>query len=293
MYALFGSIFSVGKIGVEASQPYFLTGIRMLLAGFMMTAYVYVKNPASLRLPRKFWSLLLGIAFFNVFITNAFEFWGLQYMTAGKTCLIYSLSPFVAAFIGYFSGSEVLTTRKWMGLGLGIAAFLPMMLTPWVESGEHQGPAMELWAECALTVSAMTAVAGWILVKKLTVEHCISHTVVNAFSFLLAGMMCFGASLSVERWDPVPVTYWPDFIWTVLYIVVVHNIICYSIYASSLQRFSVTFLAFAGLSNPLFAGILGWAFLSEAMTAAFWVAMLGVFAGLYLYYQEETSPVEA
>lgn len=104
--------------------------------------------------------------------------------------------------------------------------------------------------------------------------------------------MCLATSLAVENWDPVPVAVWPDFLWTVVYIVIIHGLICYNIYASSLRRFSVTFLTFAGLSNPLFAAVLGWFFLDEPMTISFGLAMLGVSLGLYLYYQEESKPLQ-
>ena len=291
MYALFGSIFSVGKIAVAASQPYFLTGMRMLIAGALILMYLYCRDPKSLRLPRGCWATLFWVAVFNVFITNAFEFWGLQYMSAGKTCLIYSLSPFAAALIGYVTGAEWMSGKKWAGLIVGVMSFLPLMLAPWFEEGKTIDSVKELWAEGALVVSAITSVIGWILVKKLVVRESVSHPLVNGLSFVLAGVMCLATSISVEAWDPVPVSQWGDFLWTLAYIVIIHNIICYSIYASSLQRFTVTFMAFAGLSNPLFAGIFGWAFLGEQMTLTFWLAMSGVCVGLYLYYQEETKPL--
>lgn len=289
MYALFGSIFSVGKMAVVASQPYFLTGARMLVAGSLILGYQFLRNPQSLTVSKRCWSTLLGVAVFNVFITNAFEFWGLQYMSAGKTCLIYSLSPFAAAFIGYVSGSETMTAKKWLGLAVGLLAFLPLMLAPWFNTSSINGD-MELAAEGALTISAITAVIGWILVKKLVVHEGVSHPAVNGWSFLLAGFMCMTTSLLVETWNPIPVSEVGTFLWTLAYIVVIHNLICYSIYASSLKRFSVTFMAFAGLSNPLFAGIFGWAFLGENMTLPFWLAMAGVSIGLYLFYQEEIAP---
>lgn len=292
MYALFGSIFSVGKIGLEASQPYFLTGMRMLLAGGLILAYLYAKDRNSLSLPQKYWTTLFWAAVFNVFITNAFEFWGLQYMSAGKTCLIYSLSPFAAAFIGYFTGTERLSPRKWLGLCVGIVAFLPMMLAPWFQQEPGKDQALELLAEGALLISAFTCVIGWILVKKLTVEENISHPLVNGYSFVAAGILCMLTSVACESWDPVPITQGMDFLWTLCYIVVVHNLICYSIYAASLRRFSVTFMAFAGLSNPIFAGLFGWSFLGEDIGFSFVIAMLGVAVGLYLYYIEEVKTAE-
>lgn len=291
MYALFGSIFSIGKIGIAAAQPYFLTGIRMLLAGGLMLGYLYWRSPKSLTIEKSDWSLFFWVAFFNVFITNAFEFWGLQYMSAGKTCLIYSLSPFAAALIGYFFGTEKMSGRKWLGLLIGMLSFCPMMLGPWLSYETAHSDSMELLAEGALTISAITAVIGWTFVKKLTVDKKTSPILVNSISFLLAGGMCILTSFATEDWRPVPVFSWPNFLMSLLYIVIIHNIICYSIYAASLQHFSVTFMAFAGLSNPLFAAGFGWLFLGEEVTFSFWMGLMGICLGLYLFHKEE-QPIE-
>lgn len=292
MYALFGSIFSVGKIGIAAAQPYFLTGMRMFLAGGLMLGYLYWRSPRSVVIEKADWLLFFLVAFFNVFITNAFEFWGLQYMSAGKTCLIYSLSPFAAALIAYFFGTERMTARKWLGLLLGMLAFCPMMLGPWLSHEVAETHSMELLAEGALTISAITAVIGWTFVRKLTVEKKSAPILVNGVSFVLAGGMCLLTSLAIEDWKPIPVFSWPNFLMSLIYIVVIHNLICYSIYASSLQHFSVTFMAFAGLSNPLFAAGFGWLFLGEEVTFSFWIALLGICLGLYLFHKEE-QPIES
>lgn len=293
MYALFGSIFSVGKIGINAAQPYFLTGMRMFLAGGLMLGYLYWRSPKNLTIDKSDWLLLFLVAFFNVFITNAFEFWGLQYMSAGKTCLIYSLSPFAAALIAYFFGTEKMTGKKWLGLGVGMLSFCPLMLAPWLMGDTANMHSMELWAEGALTISAITAVIGWTFVRKLTIEKSRPHALVNGVSFLLAGGMCLLTSFAVEEWDPIPVSSWSNFLPSLLYIVIIHNLICYSIYAASLQYFSVTFLAFAGLSNPLFAAGFGWLFLGEEITLAFWLALMGIFLGLYLFHKEEREQASA
>lgn len=289
MYALFGSIFSIGKIGIENSQPYFLTGVRMLLAGGILLAFFCYKNPGKIVITKAEWKLLFLVAFFNVFITNAFEFWGLQYMSAAKTCVIYNLSPFWAALIAYSFGTEVMSRKKWLGLAVGIIAISPMMLGPWFSNGFGETTSLELIAECALTVSSITAVVGWTFVKKLTVEKNTSPLLINSISFLMAGVMCLMTSISIETWNPVPVFSWPEFLLALCYIVLVHNIICYSIYASSLKKFSVTFMSFAGLSCDLFAAFFGWLFLRESIHLSFWFAFIGIVMGLYLFYQEEKT----
>lgn len=295
MYALFGSIFAVGKLGLESAPPYFLTGVRMLIAGVLMLSYRRFKNRKSKIAPiiptKEVAWLLFLVGLFNVFITNAFEFWGLQYMSAGKTSLIYSLSPFAAALIGTFFGTEIMTVKKWAGLCIGIFSFMPMMIGPWFESGAVAESHLELLAEVSLTISACTAVVGWTFLRKLTVDLKLPHLYVNGTSFLIASVMSFMTSLAVESWDPFPIYDWTVFSTSILYIVFIHNSICYSIYAESLKRFSVTFMAFAGLSNPIFAALFGWLFLGEAIGAAFWIAFIGVVAGLFLFYRDEREGV--
>jgi drug/metabolite transporter (DMT)-like permease len=170
-----------------------------------------------------------------------------------------------------------------------MAAFGPMMLGPWLEESTGEPKTLELLAEGALLISALTCVVGWHYVRKLTIAHQVPDAVVNGYSFLLAGVMCLGPSLMFEEWDPVPVSVWPDFVWSLLYIVVVHNLICYTIYAASLHRFSITFMTFAGLSNPLFAGFFGWAFLGEPITFAFMLALIGITIGLVVFSRDEAA----
>lgn len=292
MYALFGSIFSVGKIALEASEPFFLTAIRMLIAGGCLIGYLYFTRPSALYLPKKLWPVMGAVAVFNVFITNAFEFWGLQYMHSGKTSLIYSLSPFFAALLAYTLGTEQMTRKKWMGLAVAMVAFGPLMLQPWFEESQTPVHSLEMLAEAALLTSATCCVIGWYFVKKLAVVHEISGVAINGYSFVIAGVLCLIPSFFFEEWQPVPVTKWTDFLWTLCYIIIIHNLICYSIYAHSLKRFSVTFMSFAGLSSPLFAGLFGWFFLKEEISSAFFIALVGITIGLLLFSFEEKKKIE-
>ncbi len=287
MYALFASVFTVGKVGLDVSEPFFLTGVRMLAAGLILLMWQAWKDPSRCIVPKKTWSLLVLVGIFNVFITNAFEFWGLQYMLSSKTCLIYSLSPFAAVFLSYIFLGETMSPLKWVGMAIGIAGFIPLFAAPWLEESPAIVSEMETWAEAALIVSAVTAVIGWIFVKKLTVEMGYPGLMVNAISFVLGAAFCFAVSLATESWDPFPVSDWNLFFISVAYIALIHNIICYNIYAYSLSKFSVTFMAFAGLSNPLFTAFYGWYFLDEPLTTPFFIAIGGAALGLMIFYKEE------
>ena len=155
MYALFASVFTVGKYTLQFVDPYFLTGTRMLLAGLILLPFC-----RQFAFKWKLFPLILGLGFFNVFITNAFEFWALQFLQTTKASLIYSFSPLFAILLSYAFFKEKMSRIKWLGLGIGFAGFIPLALHPG-EFGQFSKP------EWAITISSLTAVIGWIMMKRL------------------------------------------------------------------------------------------------------------------------------
>ena len=113
MYGMWSSTFSLGKIALEHSPPIFLTGFRMLLAAALLFGYLILRKKCQLRFSRKQWGLLLLLSVFSIYLTNAFEFWGLQHLSAAKTCFIYSLSPFFAALFSYFHFNEKMNGKNY------------------------------------------------------------------------------------------------------------------------------------------------------------------------------------
>lgn len=286
MYALFASVFTVGKVTLQYVDPFFLTGIRMSLAGGLLLIYLGFKSPTQIYISKKHIPHLLLLSFFNVFITNSFEFWGLQYMETAKTSLIYSLSPFIAIILSYIFLSEKMSGRKWIGLFIGILGFLPIFLTSSKAEAEFKNIAFFSFPEIAVAISSFTAVIGWISMKSLMKENY-PFVTANAFSFLIGGIFSLTTSAFFETWDPIPATDWTPVIWGTLYIAVAHNVIGYNLYAYSLNHFSVAFMTFAGFSNPLFTAAYGWLFLDEAVGLPFFLSLGLIIFGIYLYSRDE------
>jgi len=292
MYALFASVFTVGKYTLQFVQPFFLTAIRMFLAGAILLIFIKFKYPEKLYVKKKHWPLLILIGLFNVFITNAFEFWGLQYMTSAKTCLIYSLSPFVAMIFSYIFLKEKMNLRKWIGLIIGLCGFIPIYLSRGLGETNIKAIGVFSFAEIAVTISAITAVIGWVLIKKLTKQMNYPFITANAISFFIGGGMSFIVSVFVESWKPMPVFNFQYFIYGLIYISIIHNVICYNLYAYSLQTFSVNFMTFAGISNPIFTAVFGILFLKEAVRGPFFLSLFIVFLGLSIFSVAELSQIK-
>ena len=129
LYALFASVFTIAKTGLDYSEPLFFVGTRMMLAGSLMLLFQYIFYKESFVFKKEHFFRIFRLALFNIYLTNVFEFWGLKHLTSFKTCFIYSLSPFVSAILSYVVFSEKLSAKKWIGLIVGFAGFAPILLS--------------------------------------------------------------------------------------------------------------------------------------------------------------------
>lgn len=294
LYALFASVFTISKTGLEYAQPLFFVGSRMALAGLFLLGYQLCFHRSQCRIHKKNWKQFLGLALFNIYLTNVLEFWGLQYLTSFKTCFIYSLSPFLSALLSFLIFSETLSAKKWMGLLVGVVGMMPVLLTQ-TTAEERAGQFLLFsWAELAVMGAAFCSVLGWIFLKQLVQKEGYSPVLANGVSMLLGGILSLGHSFAMENWNPVPVRASLPFIECALLLILISNLICYNLYGYLLKHYSATFISLAGLSTPFFTAILGWIFLGEHVTWPFALSMLLLSGGLFLFHQEEAAvPAEA
>lgn len=287
LYALFASVFTIAKMALEYTQPLFLVGSRMLVAGMIMLGYLYLfKRDELVYKKGSFWRLA-RLAVFNIYLTNAFEFWGLKYLTSFKTCFIYSLSPFLSAIFSYFILHEKLTPKKFAGLAIGFIGFFPMLLVDGAGEEDLNHFFFLSWAEIAVMCAATSAVYGWIVLRQLVKDDGYSSMTVNGFSMIGGGAMALIHSALVEPWDPVPVTEFMPFFQLGLALIVVSNLLCYNMYGWLLRRFTATFMSFAGFTTPFFTALFGWLLLSEQPSSMFFLSCGAVAVGLLFFYQEE------
>lgn len=129
LYAVWSSVFALGKISLPFSTPFFLTGSRMLLGAALLLGYMALRKRSDFFMKGKQWFSLFLLGFFSIYLTNILEFWGLQYLSSAKTCFIYSLSPVCTALLSYVHFKEKITNMKWLGLGIGFIGVLPVLFT--------------------------------------------------------------------------------------------------------------------------------------------------------------------
>lgn len=290
MYATWSSIFSLGKMTLQYAPPVFLTGFRMTLAGLLLLLYFALVKRSSFKFDKKQWFSLILLAFFSIYLTNILEFWGLQYLSAAKTCFLYSLSPFFAALFSYIHFKEKMNGRKWIGLAIGFLGFIPVLMTQTGSEELLNAFSFFSWPTLAIMGAALFSVYGWILLRMLVKEgEAIAPPLANGVSMLLGGIFAFIHSFFVDSWNPLPVVAHQggSFLQGALLMTLISNIICYNLYGMMLKRYTATFLSFMGLLSPIFASLTGWLFLNETPSWTIFLSTAVVSSGLWIVYRAE------
>lgn len=291
MYAAWSSVFSLAKIALAVSPPLFLTASRMLLAAVILLGYLILRR-TSFKFSGKQWLLLALLGLFSIYLTNAFEFWSLQHLTAAKTCFIYSLSPFFAALFSYLHFGEKMNGRKWLGMAIGFAGFIPVLATQKGAGELITSISFLSWPELAMMGASLCTAYGWILLRKIVTSKegtPVSPLMANGASMLLGGLLALFHSSLIENWAPIPVeaSALPSFGQGILIMTLISNILCYNLYGYLLKKFTATFLSFMGLLSPIFASLNSWIFLGEAPSLVIFLSTAIVSVGLWMIYSAE------
>ncbi|HLJ31582.1 MAG TPA: DMT family transporter [Candidatus Babeliales bacterium] len=302
MYLLFASTFTLGKAALAYVPPFLFIGMRMVLGGGLLLIYYRCIKKQRLSISAADYSLFLRIIIFHIFCAYTLEFWALEYVTSGKACLLYNLSPFITAIFSYFLFAERLSYRQLLGLLIGFLGFIPILIaqTPLEKIGWHFG-FISIY-EIALIFSVTASAYGWMMVKHL-LHRNYSLIMINGIGMMGGGILALILSFVVEGALGLKevTTVVPSlvsmfgvagerFIMLMGYclsLVVIANIIGYNLYGYLLSRYSATFLSFAGFMTPLFAALLGWIFLGEQVTWHFFATISMVILGLYLFQQKD------
>jgi drug/metabolite transporter (DMT)-like permease len=311
VYFLLSSTFVIGKAALTYAQPIFLIAVRMGLAGILLLAYLYFFDKKQLKFKKEDLGLFAQIALFHIYLSFVLEFVAYTYVSASKAAFMFNLSPFVTALFAYIFFNERMTGRQWIGMLLGFAGTLPMLMGPG-QAAEQASMHIGFLSlpELCLLGSVVAAAYGWIVMTKLVVNKHYSPIFVNGIGMLCGGFAALLTSFALEK-KPLlkcvsesmnlnalkqtlnttlfccTLSDFLIFMGYVLLLILVANIIFYNSYGFLLKKYTPTFLSLVGLLCPLFTAFLGWIFLGEKVTWIFFVSLAVVLLGAYIFYQDE------
>lgn len=286
--ALFSAVFPMGKIAMALCPPFMLVGLRMLAAGFFLGLFALFQRNNFFLFIKQYRVIIFFLAFFNIYLANAFEFWGLQFMSSAKTCFIYNLAPFFSAVLAYIFFKEKITINKIIGLVVSFLGFIPILMTS--APGEKNLTHMSFLssAELSVLLATLAAVCGWLIMQQNIRYKNFDAISANAVSMFLGGIFSVFHSYAYEAPLLQTIAFGKYLYFWVIALAFI-TIISFLLYTRLLKKFSTTFLTFTGLTGPFFAAFYDWIIFGTIITWHFYCATALVFFGLYLFYKDEFS----
>lgn len=205
------------RYGIPYAPPFTFIAIRMAFASCLLALIALAITKRFARdLPTIGKSALVGLTIHGAYLGGCF--YGVkQGMPAGITALICSLQPvLVSVFSSIFFG-EKLSSRKWLGLGLGLAG-LVMVIAPKLEASGDQ--ALPMAGVIAVFIALLGGTTGTLLQKRFGAGvEVLSGT---SWQYVATGILMAVLALTFEGGQSI--TWNGSFIFSLVWLIVALSI---------------------------------------------------------------------
>lgn len=268
--------------------PVVVGGIRTLASALLVLAGFLLRHSSWEFIEQS--KQLISLRFFvfsfclYVFAITGFSA-AMQYLDPVTGCFIFVTAPFITAFILYLQYDVTLSLKKWMGILLGLASVIPIILVS--SHGQvHSCIHMQIGAAVLFFLSTAAYAYGWILNKDIVSHTRLSPTFVNACGMLVGGLCTMAYSGVMMATGLVEFNFSPDF-WPLMLLFSVLTFASYNFYAYLLTIYSPTFVSLASFLEPAFGMLYGWFVFGCPIHWVAMLSMVGLFGGLYLFHSQE------
>lgn len=292
--ALFAVNGSVSKVVLESGlDPAWLAALRCAGAATGLGLVLLAASPSRLRTSLRELPALVLLGFAGAAMVQWLYFVAIDRVPIGIALLLEFTAPvFVALYVRFVRRQEV-RPLTWLAIGLALAG-LALVAQVWTDTGLDP-------IGVAAGIGAAVCVATYFLVG----SHAVAARDTSSLTFY---MFMFGALFwaVVKPWwtfDPSTITgstsllgAFDDFsvpVWSaVVWIILLGTLGPYSLNLAAMRHISPTAVGVVGMSEPLGAGLVAWAWLGQVMRPIQIAGGLVVLAGIILV-QRSTAPVGA
>lgn len=280
LYAISASTFIISKSLLAYSSPFFLTGLRTVIAGLLFLLYFKARRQvfsSKILLP------CLKIALFSFYLSNTFKFWSLKHITTSSAAIISTIEPLFAVIFSYLICSEGMNFSRWLGLLFCIGGSL--MLSCSFKISELYIVGFFGLPEIILLLAIACSSYGAITMRSLVRTTQCSIVGVNGLSMMVAGILALGTSFMVEgtSFQLSSQTIIP-FFFLLSIMIIVSNLFAYSMYGYLLKNYSAVLISSASFMRPCFTALY-----TGSVTASTLFASCIICIGLFFLYKEESS----
>jgi drug/metabolite transporter (DMT)-like permease len=284
-FLLIATSFIINKFIALSLKPYLFVFLRMGISGIILIIFFCREKKIFLYLFNNIKTIIL-IAFFTTFLTASLRAYALQLISPTRIAFWGTLEPFISSFCMYFLYKSKITIRQFIGIVIAIIGSIFFIFTN--NKIETISSKACFFADFAQILSIFFSRYGWIRAQEIIRKNIFLPEQLNAFIFIISSIIAFFFNCFFSSGFAIK-----DFnldcklILMLFYTIIIGNIIAYSMYGYALKKYDVRVISIAGLSVPLFVHIIGVLFLSEAFSYSFFISMIFIFFGVYIFHKKK------
>jgi drug/metabolite transporter (DMT)-like permease len=272
IYLIWGSTYLAIRVAVEAMPPFTLAGVRFIVAGAVLYAWLAFKGRARAT-PRQ-WLDNLVIGALLLVCGNAVVTWAEVKIPSGITTLLISINPLLMVLFEWLSPKGIRPTWvTFAGVALGFCGLLLL-----VGAGAG-GVALDPWSCAGIMFACVCWSFGSIYSRHA--RNPADPMMAATLQMLLGGILmlvigqCRGETTGFHLHD---LTSRSIAAWA--YLVVAGSLIAFPAYLYLLKHSTPARVSTYAYVNPVVAVFLGWLILSEPITGRTFVAAAIIIAAV-------------
>ena len=268
---IWGSTWLAIRIGLEDLTPLISSGLRFILAGFLI--FVLMKSKKlEIQKDKISIKLYLLMAFFSYVIPFALVYWAEQFVPSGLSAVLFAVYPFFVVLFSYFLiPSERLGFLKVIGIIIGFIGIIVIF------SDDLGGDFSSYFVGMlAIVISGMMQASIAVLIKKEG-QH-LNPLTMNFIPMVIAGLFLFAAGFFTENLSTINLT--SEALFSIIYLALFGSIVTFTSYYWLLKRVNVILLSLMAFITPIVALILGWIAYNETLTEKHLLGSILVLTGL-------------
>jgi drug/metabolite transporter (DMT)-like permease len=282
------------KVLREADMDAFrLTQIRSTGAGLILLAFAIIKGKDQLRARKEEIKDLLLFGIIGVAAVTSFYFFAIKYLFVSVALIIeFTASIWIALYLKFVKKKHI-SPIMWLGIA---CAFFGLVLVSQIWSGSTLHP---------LGVAVAFADAFALSYYFITAERLTqTRTSLSLMTWGIGVAAIFWAI--ILPWWTFPFVYLTDSYslsgnlseydapgWALLlWIVIIGTVIPYLLTVTGIRELSAGTSSVIGMIEPIFAGVIAWIILNEALSGVQLIGCAVVLLGIYLADREKAAVVK-
>jgi drug/metabolite transporter (DMT)-like permease len=260
IYFVWGSTFLAIRIGVQEVPPFLLAGMRFVIAGFVLFAWMRAKGTAFPTM-REWRSVsLLAVLFFV--LDYGLVFWAEVRVPSGITAVMMAMIPaFMALSEILILKTQRLTLRLAIALLVGIGGVAVLVS----RSASFGDAPINTLGAVALLVASISWALGSALTRKLPLPS--DKAMSSGAQMLVGGILLTLTAASLGEFRGFHIQAVSQRAWIALvYLIVAGSIVAFTAYVWLIHHESPTKVGTYAYVNPVVAVVLGYFFAGEALS---------------------------